>query len=296
MTDITENSKPIENIMDNAKNPNVFRLKMEDIPGTNNEVLTIYLYELNKFIRTHNLSKSEKMLYSALQSSLEYYKYISDTNSPFFSSLLDYTERETLALQKKYPNLDIKTSLRVKSPISAYNKILDKIQEYIRDGRDLKDLNSSLRDFIGIRRIISQKNALKNNPRKSALKTLEFSKDQLLFQEKMDFNLIPIRESKIHAIEEPHAYQIDPEEEQMYIPKQPEIPRDLVGKFRYFVKNYIAYPKKSLYQTLQYCTFLPFSKQYAVEYQVRDENMHRIAEERTGKTFKLQNWFFYNRK
>lgn len=285
MTDIPEKSNSIENIMDSAKNPNVFRLKMEDIPGTNNEVLTIYLYELNKFIRTHNLSKSEKMLYSALQSSLEYYKYISDTNSPFFTSLLDYTEKETIALQKKYPNLDVKTSLRVKSPISAYNKILDKIQEYIRDGRDLKDLNSSLRDFIGIRRIVSLKNALKNNPKKSALRTLEFAKDQLVLQENMDFNFIPIRESKIHAIEEPHAYQIDPEQEQMYIPKPSEVPKDLLGKFRYIVKNYIAFPKKSLYQTLQYCTFLPFSKQYAVEYQVRDEYMHRMAEERTSKTF-----------
>ena len=58
---------------------------MENIPGTNTEVLTIYLYELNNFIRTHNLTKSEKMLYSALQSSLEYYKYISDPNSPFFA-------------------------------------------------------------------------------------------------------------------------------------------------------------------------------------------------------------------
>ncbi len=283
MVDNTEKTKTVENVLDENKNPNVFRLKMEDISGTNSEVLTIYLYELNNFIRTHNLNKSEKMLYTSLQSALEYYKYISDTNSPFFTSVLDYTERETIALQKKFPGLDIKTSLRVKSPISAYNKILDKIQEYIVKGRDLKDLNSSLRDFIGIRRIISPKNALLNNPKKSALRTLEFAEMQLINQERVGCNIIPIRKEKIHAIEAFHPYQIDPETQEMYIPKHFEIPENLTDRFRYSVKNYIAYPKESLYQTLQYCTYLPFSKQYALEYQVRDTNMHKIAEEGQAK-------------
>lgn len=279
MDNTTEKTNSLDNIISTAEeNPNVFRLKMENIPGTNTEVLTIYLYELNNFIRTHNLTKAEKMLYSALQSSLEYYKYISDPNSPFFASLLDYTEKETAALQKKYPGLDIKTSLRIKSPISAYNKILDKIQEYIRDGRDLNDLNSSLRDFIGIRRIISQKNVIKSNPRKSALKTLEFAKDQLLVQEKMNFGFIPIRDSKIQEMEEPHAYYVDPESQPIYIPKLSEIPHLLMTKFRNIGKNYIAFPKPSLYQSYQYCTFLPFSDKYAVEYQIRDEHMHDFAE------------------
>lgn len=158
---------------------NVFRLKIEDIRGTNTEVLTIYLYELKKFMESHDLNTTELKLYSALYSSLQYYKDVSDPTTPFFQKLLEYTEKETIMLMKKYPNLSIKTSLRVKSPISAYNKIIDKIREYIHNGRDLNSLNTSLRDFIGVRRIIDLKDVLFENQKEATDKCYEFLASQL---------------------------------------------------------------------------------------------------------------------
>ncbi|MCI8277756.1 MAG: hypothetical protein HFJ46_07640 [Clostridia bacterium] len=161
------NINAVNNPVSDMNPANVFRLKLEDLRGTNTEVLTIYLYELKNFINTHDLNPAELKLYATLYSSLQYYKEVSDPTTPFFQKLLEYTEKETIMLMKKYPNLSIKTSLRIKSPISAYNKIVDKIQQYIREGRDLSNLNSSLIDFIGVRRIVDLKDVLFENQKET---------------------------------------------------------------------------------------------------------------------------------
>lgn len=258
-----------------TSNSNIFELKIEDIQGTNTEVLTIYLYELNKFMHTHDLSRSEKILYSALYTSLQYYKDVSDPTTPFFQQTLDYLNKETLALQRKHPDLSIKTSLRIKSPISAYNKIIDKIQEYIQKGRDLNNLNTSLRDFIGVRRIVDIKDVLFESPVESTNKCFDFAASQLCYQDKSNFKLIPVGDEKLAKMKKPHQYNLDPNEEHVYIP--PQRPK-VLEYFDKFIKDYISYPKESLYQTLQYCTYLPFSKKYPIEYQVRSQYMHNYAE------------------
>lgn len=272
-----------------SSNPNIFNLKIEDIHGTNTEVLTIYLYELEKFMNTHDLSKSEQILYSSLHKALQYYKDVSDPTTPFFQNMLQYTEQETAALTRQYPHLDIKTSLRIKSPISAYNKILSKIKEYVQKGRDLNDITSSLRDFIGIRRIIDFKDYIFERPEESTNQCYDFSVKQLNYQSKSDFDFIPVGDKKLAALKAPHPYVYNPKEEKVYIPKTR--PKELDEKYDSYLKDYISYPTEYLYQTLQYCTFLPFAKKYAVEYQLRTRQMHNYAENGGANHSKYKNNF-----
>ena len=130
------NINAVNNPVSDMNPANVFRLKLEDLRGTNTEVLTIYLYELKNFINTHDLNPAELKLYATLYSSLQYYKEVSDPTTPFFQKLLEYTEKET-------------------------------IMQYIREGRDLSNLNSSLRDFIGVRRIVDLKDVLFENQKET---------------------------------------------------------------------------------------------------------------------------------
>lgn len=272
---IDETPKDLSTVV-NPSNNNVFNLRIDQIPGTNTEVLAVYLHELDKFMKTHQLSKSERMIYTALYTSLQYYQEVSNPSSPFFQQLLEYTNKETLALMKKHPELTIKTSLRVKSPVSAYNKIVAKIGEYIEKGRDLNELNTSLRDFIGIRRIVDLKDVLFENPSEETERCYDVALDQLRMQRKSECTFIPVGEKKLAEMKAPHEYNVDPTSEHVYIPSAR--PPEIEMQFDPYLKDYIAFPKKNLYQTLQYCVFLPFSKKLALEYQVRTQTMHTYAE------------------
>ena len=81
-------------------------------------------------------------------------------------------------------------------------------------------------------------------------------------------------------IKEPHEFDKDPETEGIYIPKHksPFFSRN----FTNFVKDYIRYPKKSLYQSLHYSVNVPLSvdKDFpvAIEYQFRTQEMHEHSE------------------
>ena len=52
------NINAVNNPVSDMNPANVFRLKLEDLRGTNTEVLTIYLYELKNFINTNYLYRS----------------------------------------------------------------------------------------------------------------------------------------------------------------------------------------------------------------------------------------------
>lgn len=119
------------------------------------------------------------------------------------------------------------------------------------------------------------------------------------YQDKNGHSFIPIGEKKLDNLKAPHDYVLDPDEEKIYIPSVKRIeailsassnPR-LLEIYNSDIKDYAAFPKRSLYQSIQYCTFLPFSENYALEYQLRTQYMHNYAEHGAASHDNYKNGF-----
>ena len=142
--------------MSNSKD-NIFNLKLTDISGENSqEILDKYISNLENFLNTTELDSSSKSIYSAYLNGLKYYQYVSNPNGNFFHKTLDLVNAQYNELAKKFPGLQ--SEGRIKSVLSADEKIKDKICEYIQEGRDLSHLNYSLRDFVAFRFITPDSN------------------------------------------------------------------------------------------------------------------------------------------
>ena len=255
----------------------LFNLKLTDIPGKNaQEILATYIKELDSFIKHCSLDENSKLLYSTYLRGLEYYQYISNPRGKFLHNSLKYVNSQYKILSNKYKNLSVEG--RVKSLLSSDEKIKNKICEYIRDNRDLKDLNFSLRDFVAFRFIL--KDSKKTTEKKEVKKCYKLLRDHINLCEKSGFTLIPVRAERLDAIRKQQIYTHNPNEVNIFIPNKKS--KYFHKRFTPFVKDYIRYPKKTLYQSLHYCANLPKPNFYnypaTLEFQFRTENMHHNAE------------------
>lgn len=271
----------------------IFNLKLTDISGnTSREILDTYIDNLENFINTTNLPNSSSKIYMAYLNGLKYYQSISNPNDNAFKKLLSLMNSQYTSLKKKYPKLKLEG--RIKSVLSADEKIKDKICEYIKENRDLKDLNFSLRDFIAFRFILP-KNKFLNSEFLEVQRCYRLLNKQIHIAEKQGFVPVPIRKERLEKIKEKHNYSTNPKEANLYIPKfrSPFFPK----RFSSFVRDYIRYPKETLYQSLHYSANLPNfenASQKAIEFQFRTSNMHKHAEYGIfshDKIYKQNNFF-----
>ena len=263
--------------MSNSKD-NIFNLKLTDISGENSqEILDKYISNLENFLNTTELDSSSKSIYSAYLNGLKYYQYVSNPNGDFFHKTLDLVNAQYNELAKKFPGLQ--SEGRIKSVLSADEKIKDKICEYIQDGRDFSHLNYSLRDFVAFR-FITPDSKFPNFKFLNIQKCYKILKDHVSISEQQGFRAIPIRQERLNKIKEPHEFDKDPKTEGIYIPKHKS--PFFSKRFTTFVKDYIRYPKKSLYQSLHYSVNVPLSVDkvfpVAIEYQFRTQEMHEHSE------------------
>ena len=277
--------------MHNTKD--IFNLKLTDISGnTSEEILDTYINNLENFINTTNLPSSSYKIYMAYLNGLKYYQSLANPNDNAFKELLSFMNSQYITLKKKYPKLNLEG--RIKSLLSADEKIKDKICEYIKENRDLKNLNFSLRDFIAFRYILP-KNKFFNSEFLEVQRCYKLLKDQIHIAEKQGFNPIPIRKERLEKIKGKHNYNINPKEVNLYIPKFKS--PFFLKRFSSFVRDYIRYPKETLYQSLHYSANLPNfenTSQKAIEFQFRTSNMHKHSEYGIfshDKIYKQNNFF-----
>lgn len=258
-----------------ANSKDIFKLNITDISGNNSrEILNTYINELESYIKTHSLDNASLQIYNAYLNGLKYYRTISNPNGIFFETILDLVSKQYTLLEKKYPGLKLEG--RIKSILSANEKIKDKICEYIKTGRDLSKLNFSLRDFVAFRFILPpakfESLAIQNCYRLLG--------DHIKISRKQGFVPVQISKEKMEQIKSPTNYSLNPEDLGIHIPKfrSPFFKRE----FDNFVKDYIRYPKKTLYQSLHYCVNAPKIKgnefDSAIEFQFRTSRMHQNSE------------------
>lgn len=275
--------------MNNISKDNVFKLRLEDIPGNNQESLSIYVSELQNHLGSHCLDEKDKEIYSAYLSALKLYQEISNPDGHFLKQSLEYYNKEYQYLKSEFPGIIIEPQGRIKSPLSADRKIRKKIKEYISDGRDLSNLNNSLRDFAAFRYVIKLPDAA---TLEDACKICYQIVDaQMNFQKKNGFEFIEVGSTKQEQIKNPHKYNKNPDEN-IYIPKKR--PNSIENYDSYF-KDYIMYPKETLYQSGHHCAIPPWDKSSdsTIEYQNRTKQMHEYAEKggASHKNYKSRDFF-----
>lgn len=256
---------------------------------------------IEKYLRKPDVPQQDKEVYSAVFNALDYYKSILYSSAADFSvgptflnHSLNNMKTDYEYLTEKYNSDDpltppvITINGRIKSPISALEKIKDKIEEYLKNGTDLRYLNESLRDFMGVRIIVDPPQDIKDLGIDSENEYLEKVLEDLL-----DFHGINDETSPnsykfipINTKNNPHKL-----EKMQADGRKDNIPAHLIP----FVKNYVDHYKTSGYQsyhicatpdysntvkgpTLPPCIIPPAKTEYSFEYQVRTKKMHDAAE------------------
>lgn len=304
--------------------------------GERSDVVKYVQAQLKNYLRNPNVDKSTRIIYSAIYNALIYYQAISDVSISGESAQKTYLENTVQQinddyhyLAKKY-NKDglevIKLKCRVKSPVSAMDKILSKVQEYVKTGRDLSRLNESLRDFVGIRFIVTAPPEIKALGKKAEsdfcyqvfndLVEYHGISRQLNNEEpqEKDFHFIPVDTdhdpNKLQKIKDRALrkdFFVDPDEEDVYIPSSRPA---YIEPYDRFVKDYRMYPKPMLYQRMHICAnpyysnlvpnlnvpnyiIPPKSRKYAVEYQICTDDEEWWAEFGKAAHIKYKNRSFH---
>lgn len=143
-------------------------LNLKHYIGERTDVMKNLKSQIRMYLRNPNISQADRAIYSAIYNAVTYYQTISDLSiqgesehKTFLENSLNSFTEDFKYLSEKYNSPDptvpkvIEFKGRIKSPASAMQKILNKVEEYVHDGRDLTRLNESLRDFIGVRIIIN---------------------------------------------------------------------------------------------------------------------------------------------
>ena len=263
-------------------------LNLKHYVGHHSEVLREVKNRLRNYLRNPNISRASRSIYSAIYNSLTYYQNISDL--PIAGELADKTFLENMIyefnkdykyLSDKYNSDDptvpkvIQAKGRIKSPISALDKILEKISEYIKDGMDLKLLNNSLRDFVGLRFIVDPPPEIKEKGKQA-----EIDFCYQVFNDLLEYRGLERQNSeqpakdcdyhfvKVNTLHDPNklekmkqrpnieGFLYDPEKLGIYIPTTRP---DYIEKYDEYFKDYQMYPKKRLYQRLHICANPYFS-------------------------------------
>ena len=235
---------------------------------------------------------------------LKNYEEISNMNGDYIKQMLDYLTREYNYLKEKFPNIIIEAEGRIKSPISADNKIRGKINEYRGKNRDIENLPNSLRDFFGYSYVI----IAPGQPKDQVEITYQVLAAQMEFQKANGFEFIPVGEEKQAKIKEnskketkfikgvkklednkifkgffklketpmfKNFFKTKAEKKGVYIPTSRP---DVIEKYDPYFKDYMMYPKDTLYQSAQYCV-IPFAmKKFALEDKDARHNNHKPEE------------------
>ncbi len=241
--------------------------------------------KIKKYLKTSEIDYTHKSIYSAIYNALAYYQVISSLpisgeteEKTFLENTISQINDDYNYLSTKYNtngNEVITIRARIKSPINAMDKILTKIEEYVKDGRDLRRLNESLRDFIGIRIIVNCPPEVKAQGKQAEsdfcykvfndLVEYHGIRRQLSGEtpKETDYDFIPVNTSadpnklekiKNRAIKK--QFKLDPEKEDVFIPhSRPKFIEDYDG----FVKDYRLYPKPHLYQRMHICAHPHYS-------------------------------------
>lgn len=263
--------------------------------GERSDVIKNVKLQIKNYLKSSKVDQIHRVIYSAIYNALIYYQNISNlsisgesANKTFLEKTINHINNDYNYLAEKYniQNLDeinenrvkngeppinqvIQVVCRVKSPVSAMDKIKSKVEEYLKTGRDLSRLNESLRDFIGIRFIITAPPEIKAQGKKAESDFCYQVFSDLLSHngiyrqvnhqppEAEDFDFIPVntdhdpeklQKIKNRAINK--NFLFDPEEEGVYIPT--ERPK-YIDEIDEFIKDYRMYPKPVLYQRMHIC-------------------------------------------
>lgn len=299
-------------------------LNLRHYKGHHSEVIKDVKLKIRDFLKNPNLSCANREVYSAIYNALTYYQNISELSVPgetsyktFLDNTIEEFNNDFEYLSKKYNSPDptvprfIQAKGRVKSPISAMGKILEKTTEYIRDGMNLTDLNNSLRDFIGLRIIVDAPPEIKALGKQAESDFCYTVFHDLLVHRGIlrqihnknpldsDYKFItvntvhdPHKQEKLKARPTKEGYSINPDDVDVFIPtKRP----NFVEQYDDYFKDYKMFPKERLYQRLHICArpyydkFIPDSQvpNYvipsraigpAIEYQVCTLDEENFAE------------------
>lgn len=260
-------------------------LNLKHYIGNRSDVLKFILKQLAEYLKNNKIDENSRKIYSAIYNAIIYYQTVSElsipgetTNKTFLENTIDDINDTYQYLSNKYntpTHKVIKIKARVKSPVSAIKKILEKVDEYIEDNRDLSKLNESLRDFIGIRLIIDAPTEIKSQG-KQAISNYRYEIINDLLEYKgirnqlsrkpsnTDYQFIPVNTehdpTKLQKIKQRainKEFKFDPKQEGVFIPKtRPAFMED----YDIYCKDYSLYPKASLYQRLHICAYPYYSK------------------------------------
>ena len=161
----------------------------------------------------------------------------------FFNALSEHLQNY---IKEKYPKYDIyiKPERRIKSPISANKKIKQKIASYMREHKNLENVN--IADFLAFRFIIEARDACGNLI--TADKSVEIC--YLCVYEAIEYikNQISIQLMRVSKI--PQTQNTPPD---IYVPS---VRPEYIERYSDFIKDFIFLPKaESNYQSdhLQFC-------------------------------------------
>lgn len=276
-------------------------LNFRHYSGHPSDAIKLLKRNIEKYLRKPNILKKDIEVYSAIYNALDYYKSILYSSASDFSTGPTFLNHSLISMKKDYDYLSEKYNSnditqppvitmngRIKSPISALEKIKDKVEEYIINEADLRFLNESLRDFMGVRIIVNPPIEIKKLGKRA-----EYSFLQNVLEDLLEF----------HGVKNPATtdpYKFIPVNTKNNPNKLEKIRSD--GKPDYLpdylvpiVKNYVDHPKKSGYQSYHICATPQYSSEvkipifpsyiippmqtgYSFEYQVRTSEMNEIAE------------------
>lgn len=299
-------------------------LNLRHYIGESTDVIKDVKNNIRDYLRNPEVSDTNRSIYSAIYHALTYYENIANLSltgitgsKTFLENTIEQFEKDFKYLSNKYnsKNISVPTVIfakaRIKSPISALDKILEKVAEYVHEGRDLSKLNESLRDFMGLRIIVEPPLEIKAKGKQAESDFCYKVFNDLLEYRGIyrqinnettlptDYTFIPVNTShdpnKLQKLKErpiKEGFLYNPDDIQIYIPKTRP---DSLEKIDEFLKDYRMYPKVNLYQRLHVCAspffseFIPeqkissfimptSSKNTAIEYQFCSMDEEKFAE------------------
>lgn len=245
--------------------PNQKILDITNFHGSKNMVLENYINYLKNLNSQTTLDFLGHKLLSSYINKLLDYKKTSNTTTTEFQEFIEYVNEEYQYLKNKFPYIHIDFQGRIKSLISADNKIKKDLKNSILNGENIED--SNIKDIIAYRYILSiPKNIAQTEEQ-------EIDLCYKFFEEQIKFNLNN-RHKPIIVKHLDSSSSTDllsrASKNNIYIPK-----KEYCSQFSKYVKDYIKHPKDSLYQALHVrysIKSLPF------ECQIKTKRMHEYAE------------------